>query len=174
MLACTTSTARRTAFEGRSLDTPSNLSIPRRAPNAKWESGPVLDPPPQSFPHRLDVVEGPVGKLAEALDQVVGGAHAAGAGNDHRPVSREDGRLEVAGQLGPSLDLVVGERIGGWRVRFSRQKGVRRGLAVGGPLLLAGLVGPRLDRRALHQRARLALELVVNPRCVFVAAALHT
>src|SRR5207237_8396212 len=76
-------------------------------------------------------------------------------------------------QLGPSLDLVVGERLRGWRVRFSRQKGVRRGLAICGSLLLAGLVGPRLDRRAMHQRARLVLELVIDAGCVLVATSLH-
>src|SRR2546430_360103 len=79
---------------------------PRRAPNAVVGSGPVLDPSPKSFPHRLDVVEGSVRELAQALDQVVGRAHAPSACDDHRPVSRERGRLEVAGQLGPSLDLV--------------------------------------------------------------------
>src|SRR5881397_1795118 len=103
MLACTASTAPSTALDGRWLDTPSTTFIPPPPPNAVSLSGPILDPAPQSFPHRLQVVEGPLWQPLQIGQEVVGRPRTAGAGDQRGAVGREDRGLEMTGQLASRL-----------------------------------------------------------------------
>src|SRR3954468_13648582 len=103
MFAWTASTARSTALEGRSLDTTSISPIPPPPPSAANGSGPVLDPPPQSFPHRLEMVEGAFRQAAEAVGQLVRGRGASGALDEGVAVGGEHRGLQMAGQFCPGL-----------------------------------------------------------------------
>src|SRR3954447_12555218 len=109
MFAWTASTARSSALEGRSLDTTSISPIPPPPPSAANGSGPVLDPPPQSFPHRLEMVEGSFRQSAEPVSQLVRRPHTSGALDEGVAVGGEHRWLQMAGQFGPGLDLVMGE-----------------------------------------------------------------
>lgn len=90
-----------------------------------------------------------------------------GLGQELVPVGREGGRAQVPAQLAPRFDVVRAER------SWWRGAAVDVAILVAGRLLLATLLDPGLDRRALLERPRLPLEGVVEPRAVLRGLASH-